>query len=234
MTGEPMVLLSDPRIAAIDLFDNGESLVDVREVTELQVDNRHAGTIDAFAHLREGMVQRLLDAQATLPDGLRLLIVEGYRQLETQRSVFDGYRDELRSLHPDWDADRLFVETSKFASPVEVAPHSTGGAIDLTLCTDEGIELDMGTCIDATPEASDNACFTAATNVSERAQHNRRTLTRALAGAGLVNYPTEWWHWSFGDRYWAYVTGTGRSHYGPALLTGTTETNATGAKEECA
>jgi D-alanyl-D-alanine dipeptidase len=44
-----------------------------------------------------------------------------------------------------------------------------------------------------------------------------------------VNYPTEWWHWSFGDRYWAYVTGTGRSHYGPALLTGATE-----AKEECA
>jgi len=24
-----------------------------------------------------------------------------------------------------------------------------------------------------------------------------------LAGAGLVNYRTQWWHWSFGDRYWA-------------------------------
>jgi D-alanyl-D-alanine dipeptidase len=174
-------------------------------------------------------VRRLLDAQAALPGGLRLLIVEGYRQLETQRSVFDGYRDELRSLHPDWSEDRLFVETSKFASPVEVAPHSTGGAIDLTLCTDEGIELDMGTCIDATPEASANACFTAATTIPERARHNRRTLARALAGAGLVNYPTEWWHWSFGDRYWAYATGAGRSHYGPALLT-----SATATKEECA
>jgi D-alanyl-D-alanine dipeptidase len=138
MTAEPMVLLSDPRIAAIGLSDNGESLVDVREVTDLQVDNRHAGALDAFAYLREGAVQRLLDAQATLPTGLRLLIVEGYRQMETQRSDFDGYGDELRSLHPDWSADRLFVETSKFASPVEVAPHSTGGAIDLTLCTDEG------------------------------------------------------------------------------------------------
>jgi D-alanyl-D-alanine dipeptidase len=44
-----------------------------------------------------------------------------------------------------------------------------------------------------------------------------------------VNYPTEWWHWSFGDRYWAYATGAGRSHYGPALLT-----SATATKEECA
>jgi hypothetical protein len=21
---------------------------------------------------------------------------------------------------------------------------------------------------------------------------------------GFVNYPTEWWHFSYGDRYWAY------------------------------
>ena len=21
--------------------------------------------------------------------------------------------------------------------------------------------------------------------------------------AGFVNYPPEWWHWSYGDRYWA-------------------------------
>jgi D-alanyl-D-alanine dipeptidase len=222
-----MVLLSDPRIAAIALSDNGEPLVDVREVAELRVDDRHAGAIDAFAHLREGVVQRLLDAQAALPGGLRLLLVEGYRQMETQRSVFDGYRDELRSLHPDWSEERLFVETSKFASPVEVAPHSTGGAIDLTLCTEDGIEADMGTLIDATPEASGNACFTAASNISEQAQANRRTLALALAGAGLVNYPTEWWHWSFGDRYWAFVTRTGVSRYGPAQLAG-----ATGAKGE--
>jgi D-alanyl-D-alanine dipeptidase len=36
----------------------------------------------------------------------------------------------------------------------------------------------------------------------------------ALTGAGLVNYPTEWWHWSFGDRYWAYASGSA-ARYGP-------------------
>ena len=33
--------------------------------------------------------------------------------------------------------------------------------------------------------------------------------------AGLVNYPTEWWHWSYGDRYWALATGADRAMYGP-------------------
>jgi D-alanyl-D-alanine dipeptidase len=39
-------------------------------------------------------------------------------------------------------------------------------------------------------------------------------LAGALAGAGLVNYPTEWWHWSYGDRYWALLTGADSAHYG--------------------
>ena len=35
-------------------------------------------------------------------------------------------------------------------------------------------------------------------------------LGEALTSAGMVNYPTEWWHWSYGDRYWAF--GTGAAH----------------------
>ena len=31
-----------------------------------------------------------------------------------------------------------------------------------------------------------------------------------------MNYPTEWWHWSFGDRYWALVTDSPTALYGPA------------------
>ena len=41
-----------------------------------------------------------------------------------------------------------------------------------------------------------------------------------LAGQGLVNYPTEWWHWSFGDRYWALLTGARHALYGPVVRGG--------------
>lgn len=47
------------------------------------------------------------------------------------------------------------------------------------------------------------------------ARAHRGLLARVLGGAGLVNYPTEWWHWSYGDRYWALVTGAPAALYGP-------------------
>jgi D-alanyl-D-alanine dipeptidase len=46
------------------------------------------------------------------------------------------------------------------------------------------------------------------------ARHNREILCDALTRAGFVNYPTEWWHWSYGDRYWAFVTGAPVAPYG--------------------
>lgn len=210
-----MILLCDPRVAAVPAADDGEPLVDLRDVPELRLDGRAADPDGAYARLRQGVVDRLLAAQRTLPDGLRLLVIEGYRPYAAQLDIFTGYRDELRRNHPDWSPRRVYEETTKFVSPVEVAPHSTGGAVDLTLCTADGVELDMGTAVDATPEASGNACFTAATSIGAQARRHRRIMGAALACAGLVNYPTEWWHWSYGDRYWALMTGAPHTRYGP-------------------
>ncbi|NUT29743.1 MAG: dipeptidase, partial [Streptomyces sp.] len=33
-----------------------------------------------------------------------------------------------------------------------------------------------------------------------------------------INYGTEWWHWSYGDRYWALQTRQPAALYGPAEL----------------
>jgi D-alanyl-D-alanine dipeptidase len=213
-----VILLCDPRVAAVACTDDGDPVIDLRDVPELRLDARAADPDGAYAYLRRAVVDRLLDAQRALPFGLRLLVVEGYRPLHTQASIFTGYRDELRGLHPDWPDERLHIETSKFVAPVDVAPHITGGAVDLTLCSADGDELDMGTALDATPEASGDACFTDAPQISPSARWNRRTMAEALSGAGLVNYPTEWWHWSYGDRYWALLTDAAATRYGPVRL----------------
>ena len=44
-------------------------------------------------------------------------------------------------------------------------------------------------------------------DLADPARSNRALLARVLRLVGLVNYPTEWWHWSFGDRYWAWSMG---------------------------
>jgi D-alanyl-D-alanine dipeptidase len=66
--------------------------------------------------------------------------------------------------------------------------------MDLTLCADDGTELDLGTPADATPEQCAGACYTHHPSVRGQARRNRDTLAEALRTAGLVNYPTEWGH----------------------------------------
>ncbi len=214
---EEPVLLSDRRVAEIGWSDNGEPLVDLRDVVGLRLDRRLADPGGAYAHLRRGVVRRLLKAQATLPKGLELLVIEGYRPPELQRRYFDSYATELGLAHADWEPSRRHVEASKFVSPPDVAPHGTGGAVDLTLCTTSGVELDLGTPVNASPEASHGACYTSSLDVPGPARELRSILGAALGGAGLVNYPTEWWHWSYGERYWALVHGEAFTRYAPVV-----------------
>lgn len=209
-----IVLISDPLVTSIPVEDIGEPLVDLRD--RLAVDSRLADDEGAFAHLREGLVIRLEEAQGRLPSGYRLLIVEGFRPPVLQRRYFEEYTDHLRLAYPEMSPDELHIAASRYVSPIEVAPHTAGAAVDLTLCTDDGAELDMGTPVNATPEQSDGACYTAACDITPDARRNREILCTALRSAGLINYPTEWWHWSYGDRYWAMTTGAPTALYGPA------------------
>ena len=88
--------------------------------------------------------------------------------------------------------------------------------MDLTLADAEGRELDLGTRMNADPEESEGACYTGADNITAEARRNREILGTALRATGLVNYPTEWWHWSYGDRYWAFLENHPTALYGPA------------------
>lgn len=213
-----IVLISDPRVLAVPVEESGERLVDVRG--SLLVDERLADERGAYAHLRESLAARLVDAERRLPADVRLLIVEGYRPPALQRRYFEEYKDTLRAAFPHMSEEQLHTAASRYVSPIEVAPHTAGAAVDLSLCARNGdgrwCELDMGTAVNATPEESDGACYTGASGISAEARRNREMLSAALESVGLVNYPTEWWHWSYGDRYWAMTTGASAALFGPA------------------
>jgi zinc D-Ala-D-Ala dipeptidase len=210
-----MVLLSDPEVTQIAVQECGEPLVDLRDVNALRLDARLADPAGAFARLRMGVVDRLVTAQTLLPPGIRLLVVEGYRPMELQRRYFQAHVRRLRDSAPEADEPTLQRLASRYISPPEVAPHVAGGAVDLTLCTMDGEEQWMGTEVNDTDTT---ACHTESTEASAEARMNRRRLASALRRAGLVNYPSEWWHWSYGDRYWACVTGARHACYGPVEL----------------
>ena len=89
-------------------------------------------------------------------------------------------------------------------APIQVAGHPTGGAIDVTLLKN-GIEIDMGTKFNDIPSEPENLTYLYSSYISNRCKENRKILIDCMQGVGLVNYPPEWWHWSFGDCYWAFL-----------------------------
>jgi D-alanyl-D-alanine dipeptidase len=51
--------------------------------------------------------------------------------------------------------------------------------------------------------------------VTGTARGHRDVLASAMAAAGFVNYPAEWWQWPYGDRYWSFQAGQDTALYRP-------------------
>jgi D-alanyl-D-alanine dipeptidase len=139
--------------------------------------------------------------------------------MNVQRSFWDGYTEHLKKKFPTWSDGDIYRECSKPNAPLDVAPHTTGGAVDLTLADENGVPLNMGTEFNAESIETHNATYTAADNISSEARKNRQMLMSVMSKVGFVNYPTEWWHWSHGDKYWAFQTNQPHAIFGSVELT---------------
>jgi D-alanyl-D-alanine dipeptidase len=180
----------DPGFGAVPVRDCGESLVDVQATAPLRVAGGPAGGGDpGYRYLRAGVVDRLVVAQSLLPREVLLLVVSGY-----------------------WPPSGPGDATTVFPS------HRTGAAVDLTLCglTGTPLLLDAAgpqcpTCLTAGPVGvADHG----AGEQSEPERHHRRLLVEALTAMGFVGHPARWWHWSYGDQYWAFRKQAPRARYG--------------------
>jgi D-alanyl-D-alanine dipeptidase len=94
-------------------------------------------------------------------------------------------------------------------------PHQTGGAIDVTLCDSKGLELNMGTkYAEFTDKTRTYPLKDDKLLINESELKNRTILYNAITSTGLLNYPMEWWHYSFGDRAWAAYSELKKCPYG--------------------
>lgn len=164
--------------------------------------------------LEERTCQRLYLAADTLVRlygfGYKLLVWDAYRPLLTQHAIYHALTSEIRSRHPDLTEPEIEKKAREFVNPpTGTPPHACGGAIDLTLLIN-GREAGMGTGFDAfvPAAASDyyerNLCRSTA---ELDAKNNRQILRQAMEHAGFVGIASEWWHWEYGTRHWASITG---------------------------
>lgn len=208
------LLISDPKIWAMPVEECFEPLVDVRETDFEILANPHSQNLQATM-VRQSVLTKLLTAKQSLPSGYNFLFSEGHRPIAIQKRIYEDYYQDIQQRHPDWDKQQVESATSQFvAPPLDVPPHSTGGAFDLTLLDADGQEVDMGSIMDDWPDRNEFRNFTYAKNISIKAQQNRQMLINVLSQVGFINYPAEWWHWSYGDKYWAYHSNAKHAIYG--------------------
>ncbi len=174
--------------------------------------------------LREEAVVRLVRAaRLVASEGLRIKVWDAHRPLETQQGLFDGFWRMLSVASPSLSYEQLMALTQTYVSvPSEnitrPSPHFTGGPVDVTLVDRAGRELNMGTGFDHFGPEAATAYFENPRNIvtlsDVEAMMNRRRLYHAMIGAGFSNYSEEWWHFDFGNQFYARMTGR-QAKYGP-------------------
>lgn len=203
------------QVSRVPVRDNGEPLVNLAELElGLRLAETHPwSSFPRVYWVRRSVAEMLADAQRRLPAGVRLELLEGYRPLRIQRRLFAAAYRHLRSRHPRWTPAQLREAANVLVADPSVAPppHSTGGAIDVTLVDADGCRLDMSSPYPWSELSAPTQCE----GLSDTACGNRAMLIEALTAAGLTNYPGEWWHWSFGEPGWAVRTGADHAIYGP-------------------
>ena len=163
---------------------------------------------------RKTVCEMIQKAEKLLPEGYRFVIYDAYRPIAVQQSLWDYFRAQKVKENPDATPEEIDYQTMfcvSFPSYNILLPslHNTGGAVDLTIAGPDGKELDMGCEFD---EFTDRAWTTyyepgeEGDGVNETARNNRRMLYNVMTSVGFTNFPSEWWHFDYGDEKWGLNT----------------------------
>lgn len=152
--------------------------------------------------LRTEVHDRLGAAAESLPDGFGLAVLDAWRPLELQVELYAAAMADPR-VPPE-----LIAEPS--TDPCAPPSHLTGGAVDCTL-TLGGVPLALGTGFDDLTPLAHIGGIEAAPGPEREL---RRLLYWTMHRHGFVVFHAEWWHFEFGTRRWAAITGE-PARYGP-------------------
>ncbi len=180
--------------------------------------------------LREEVVKRLIKVNDFLKlrnNNFYLLIYDSWRPIEVQEFMFNrAFSSECKKL--DLDPSEKNMEryplvkkkVEKFWAYPSFdercpPPHSTGGALDITLADKYGNFIDMGSDIDQMDEKSKPDFYKNIKNEEAIIWNYRRNLLKEImVKYEFVQHPNEWWHFSYGDQLWAWKNKKSNALYG--------------------
>lgn len=203
-------------VNSIKIDEQNERLVDIKKDSSLFFDDKLKNRDSVF--VRESVYKKLLEAQKYLPENYFFKIFSAYRPLEEQQKIWNSKYIYFKRHNPDASEEKITQLTkSVCADPRNgFGGHQTGGAVDIGLCDKNGKTYEMGS---AHSEVS-HKTKTVSSYLNQQEIKNRCILNMALTKVGFVNYPAEWWHYSYGDRMWAAYSGKKKCMYGLAQNSG--------------
>ena len=167
---------------------------------------KHAET---GCYVRREVYEKLVSAAGMLPPGFRLRIWDAWRPFLLQEELYLLYSNDIIrrfGMEGSTEEEKRTLIHKFVSEPVddsEVPPvHTTGGAVDLTIIDGAGRELEMGSLFDEFSDKTYTAYFE--DGEDEAVKDNRRMLYHIMTEAEFTNLPSEWWHFDYGDRFWAF------------------------------
>ena len=163
------MLISDEVLKEVLVKESGEKLVDIRNHKRLviaKVDEKRSRNTYGYL-IRKAVAEKLLRIASSLPDEMRLFVIDAYRPLEVQRKMWK-YAVER---HGSVEKAQKYV-----ANPDVYTFHSTGGTVDVSLLDKNGKGLDMGSPIHTNDK-----------RVKGEGKKNREVLIEVMEGQGFVN-----------------------------------------------
>lgn len=159
-------------------------------------------------YVREGVAEKLLQASKLLPPDHQLVVLDGFRPYPLQVFLYEKFREDFLKSGRDLKELEKYVATPSLQKE-KPSPHLTGGAVDVTIRNTNGW-LEMGTDFDEFSDQAQADWYEQLTNPTQQEiniRNNRRLLKEIMEECGFVPYQGEWWHFDYGNVYWAKATG---------------------------
>ena len=156
------------------------------------------------AFLRYTVVQKLNKAAESLPPDYSLIIRDALRTKRMINDLYHLYIQRLKKENPELpDKEYDLRIRNLLALPDDPVPpgHMTGGAVDVVLGNADGERVDVEVPPDQIPRKLQAPTF--CQGIPPELVKRRQILYEAMTKQDFNNYLMEYWHFSYGDAYWA-------------------------------
>ncbi len=186
----------------IDVIDNGEKLVSFQ---------------DNFL-LRENVVIKLkqieIQLQSINPNYV-IQVLSGLRDMPKQIKMFKKQLSLISQKRFYQNSVDLYEKVHQYIAVPSVAGHPTGGAVDL-LIIDKNTNKPIEFGSDYLDFNNPNIKYFSK-SISFESRKNRKLLRQLMLKNGFAPYDGEWWHFSYGDKEWAFYYKKSNAIYNQLL-----------------